>query len=321
MNFLVTGGAGFIGSHVCERLLEDGHKVVCLDNFDEFYSKAIKQNNLKHIKEHPRFSLIVGDIRDTDELIDVLEHKKINVVIHLAAKAGVSPSMKNPTEYVAVNTQGTVSVYEAMKEAGVKYMVMASSSSVYGDKSMVPFSENQILAAPISAYAATKQACEIFAQMYAEVYQISTCALRFFTVYGPRQRPDLAIHKFVKSILTGQAITINGDGSMQRDYTYIDDIVQGILSSTKHVCAQSAGYYEVFNIGNSSPVTLMHLIQTIEKVTQKQAVLKYRDVPLGDVPRTFADIEKAQQHLGYQPQTSLEEGIKQFQEWLLQVME
>ncbi len=310
MKILVTGAAGFIGSHLCERLLADGAEVVGLDSFDEFYSPAIKRSNIAECLEHKSFSLIEGDIRDTECVAGVLSRSDINTIVHLAARAGVRPSIEQPLLYQDVNINGTMVLLEAAKEYGIRNFVFASSSSVYGNNKKVPFAETDNVDFPISPYAATKKACELICHTYHHLYDMDIMCLRFFTVYGPRQRPDLAIHKFARLIENGKPIPVFGDGSMRRDFTYIDDIIQGVMGAIEH-CEG----YEIYNLGESRPVRLDELIGEIEKALGKKAIINRQPVQPGDVIQTYADVAKAKAKLGYNPQTDIADGLRAFVEW------
>jgi len=311
MKILVTGAAGFIGSHLCERLLTDGAEVVGLDNFDEFYSPAIKRSNIAECLEHKSFSLIEGDIRDVECVAGVLSRNNINTIVHLAARAGVRPSIEQPLLYQDVNINGTMVLLEAAKEYGIRKFIFASSSSVYGNNKKVPFSETDNVDYPISPYAATKKAGELICHTYHHLYDMDIMCLRFFTVYGPRQRPDLAIHKFARLIEAGEPIPVFGDGSMRRDFTYIDDIIQGVMGAIEH-CEG----YEIYNLGESRPVRLDELIGEIEKALGKKAIINRQPVQPGDVVQTYADVAKAKAKLGYNPQTDISEGLNKFVAWL-----
>jgi len=310
-NYLVTGGAGFIGSHLVDSLLSEGNNIITIDNFDEFYSKEVKLNNIASALTFDTFQLIEGDIRDKGLLDDLFSNNHIDVVIHLAAKAGVRPSIENTVEYYDVNINGTLNILEAMKKFDVKHLVFASSSSVYGNNKKVPFSESDIVDYPISPYAATKKSGELLCHTYHHLYDFKINCLRFFTVYGPRQRPDLAIHKFSKMILNDETIPMFGDGTTKRDYTYIDDIIQGIKLAIRNLNG-----YEVFNLGESRTIMLKELITLIEKEIGKKANIEKLPLQPGDVEQTYADISKAKEILGYDPQYEIEEGIKNFIEWL-----
>lgn len=310
-HILITGGAGFIGSHLSERLLLSGYLVTSIDNFDGFYSSGIKQKNLEVALMNSNFRFMELDIRNYKGLNEQLEDN-YDLIIHLAAKAGVLPSIQNPFEYTETNIMGTQNLLEFAKNKGIQRFIFASSSSVYGINSNVPWSENDNVLRPISPYAATKVSGELLGQVYSSLYGIQFLALRFFTVYGPRQRPDLAIHKFTKKIIDGSPIPFFGDGQSRRDYTYIDDIVNGIVG----VIGYEDSNYEIFNLGNNNPVTLIELIAIIESVVGKKAILEKLPIQIGDVPITYANIEKAQRLLDYQTTKSLKEGISSFYEWL-----
>ena len=310
MKVLVTGGAGFIGSHVCERLLRDGHGVAVLDDLNDFYSPAAKQTNLDAIAQSGPVEFHYGDIVDEDFVAQTLRACRPDAVIHLAARAGVRPSLEQPLLYGRVNVQGTITLLEACRKFGVPKFVFASSSSIYGVANRVPFSEEDFLNLPVSPYAATKIAGEKIAYTYAHLYGLRVVCLRFFTVFGPRQRPDLAIRKFTTMIDRGQPIPVFGDGTSGRDYTFVDDTVQGIMGALAYDCP-----FDIFNLGNSHPVRLIDLIRTIETALGKRATIQWLDDQPGDVPITYADISKAQEILGYHPKTSLTAGLDRFLEW------
>jgi UDP-glucuronate 4-epimerase len=307
---LVTGGAGFIGSHLCERLLSRGDSVVCLDNFDSYYSPEVKKNNISASLKNRRFHLAECDIRDKDKLAALFSSRKFDVVVHLAARAGVRPSIKDPHVYQDVNIGGTINLLEMCREHGIKRFIFGSSSSVYGDNSKVPFSENDILMKPISPYAASKQACELFCYTYHHLYGMRITCLRFFTVYGPRQRPDMAIHKFTAMIDGGKQIEIYGDGSSRRDYTYIDDIIDGVEAAVDKNLA-----FEIINLGESETTELSRLVSLIEENIGKKARVKRLPMQPGDVPITCADVSKAKKLLGYKPKVKVEAGIPSFVKW------
>jgi nucleoside-diphosphate-sugar epimerase len=313
-NILITGVAGFIGSHVAEKLLAQGHNVVGIDNFDSFYAKEIKLKNLNPLQSNNRFQFELANICDIERLSDIFSRTQFDIVIHLAAKAGVRPSIQNPADYYNVNVSGTLNILECLKKQNSRKLVFASSSSVYGNNEKTPFSETDNVDYPISPYAATKKASELLVHTYHHLYRIDAINLRFFTVYGPRQRPDLAIHKFFKLLYNNKPIDIYGDGSTGRDYTFIEDIVQGITGSIDYLGTHEQ-VNEVINLGNSTPVKLSELINIIEKVTQKQFIKNHLPLQEGDVNLTFADIEKAQKLLNYQPHTPIEEGLKIFKTW------
>lgn len=314
MNFLVTGGAGFIGSHVCERLLRLGHSVWTLDDLNDFYDPQIKKRNLRDIQALARpFEFTQGDVTDRNTVEEVFAAARFDQVIHLAARAGVRPSLEEPALYQRVNVEGTVNVLEAARRHGVKKVIMASSSSVYGVNSKVPFSEQDPIFTPISPYAASKLAGEALGHVYHHVHGLEIIMLRFFTVYGPRQRPDLAIHKFARLMRAGRPIPLYGDGTTARDYTYIDDILEGVIACT----ARSFGY-EIFNLGESRTVPLQRLIELLEQALGKEAVVERLPAQPGDVPLTCADVSKARRMLDYRPRVGIEEGIPQFVNWLNQ---
>ncbi|MGD0553151.1 MAG: SDR family NAD(P)-dependent oxidoreductase [Sedimentisphaerales bacterium] len=312
MKAIVTGAAGFIGSHLCERLLKDGWTVVGVDNFDNFYDPQVKRNNIKNCLRNKQFKLVEADIRDSAAMNNVAS-EGADVIVHLAARAGVRPSIAQPALYTDVNINGTVTLLEAAKKNNIKKFVFASSSSVYGNNKKVPFSEDDNVDFPISPYAATKKAGELICHTYHHLAGISMTCLRFFTVYGPRQRPDLAIHKFARLIEDGKPIPVYGDGSMTRDFTYIDDIIDGTVAGIK----KCAGY-NIYNLGESRPITLNNLIGEIEKALGKKAVIERLPLQPGDVERTYADVTKARRDLGYNPNTDISAGLKCFVEWFRQ---
>jgi UDP-glucuronate 4-epimerase len=312
MKAIVTGAAGFIGSHLCERLLKDGCTVIGIDNFDDFYDPQVKHNNIKDCLRNKQFKLVEADIRNSAAMNKVLS-EGADVIVHLAARAGVRPSIAQPALYADVNINGTVTLLEAAKNNSIKKFVFASSSSVYGNNKKVPFSEDDNVDFPISPYAATKKAGELICHTYHHLTGISMTCLRFFTVYGPRQRPDLAIHKFARLIEDGKSIPVYGDGSMMRDFTYIDDIIAGIMGAID----KCAGY-NIYNLGESRPVTVNALIGEIEKALGKKAVIERLPLQPGDVERTYADIAKAHRDLGYNPNTDISAGLKRFAEWFRQ---
>ncbi|MBI1178119.1 NAD-dependent epimerase/dehydratase family protein [bacterium] len=311
MHYLVTGGAGFIGSHVCEHLLRGGHAVTVLDDLNPFYDPAIKRRTLDDLRAlDGTFKFIESDLTDGSLVAKLFRETAFDQVIHLAARAGVRPSLAEPALYQRVNVEGTVNVLEGARLNGVRKLVIASSSSVYGVNAKVPFSESDPIFQAISPYAATKLACEALGHTYHHVYGLEIVMLRFFTVYGPRQRPDLAIHKFAKLISSGRPIPVFGDGSTARDYTYVDDIVDGVIAASE----RSFGY-EVFNLGESQTVTLAELIEHLENALGRKAVIDRQPLQPGDVPITYADISKARRLLGYNPRTKIAEGIPRFVEW------
>ena len=310
MNILITGGAGFIGSHLSEKIIKMGHRVICVDNFNDYYDPLIKEDNLKDIISDKRFSLFRIDILDSEKISEVFASQNIDMVIHLAARAGVRPSLANALLYEEVNVQGTINLLEQCRENKIDRFIFASSSSVYGGNTKTPFSEKDSVDLPVSPYAATKKSGELICYTYHHLYNISVFAFRFFTVYGPRQRPEMAIHKFTGDILDGKQIEVFGDGTSSRDYTYIDDIINGITGSLEILQG-----YEILNLGNSKPVKLMSLIKLIEKETHKSTDIRYSDDQPGDVFTTYADISKAEKFINYHPHTSIEMGIKKFVEW------
>lgn len=310
MKALVTGAAGFIGSHLSDRLTATGWDVVALDNFDPFYSEEIKRDNIKGALATGKFELVEGDIRDAACVEAILETGDVDIIIHLAAKAGVRPSIEDPVGYMDTNINGTVVMLEAAKKFNINKFVFASSSSVYGNNKKVPFAETDNVDYPISPYAATKKACELITYTYSSLYNIDMMVLRFFTVYGPRQRPDLAIHKFAKLIEDGKTIPVFGDGSMRRDFTYIDDIIDGVVAAM-----DKCKGYEIYNLGESRPVRLDVLISEIENALGKKAIIDRQPLQPGDVKQTYADVTKAIEKLGYSPNTEIQTGLKKFVDW------
>ena len=314
--YLITGGAGFIGSSLSERLIKEGNKVVTIDNFCDFYNPIIKENNVKELIKNPNFKLYRNDIRDRESVKRIFEENNIDIVMHLAAMAGVRPSIENPVLYQEVNCMGTQNILEEMKAHNAKNLVMASSSSVYGNCKEVPFKENMIVDFAISPYAATKKANEVMTHVYHKLFDFNVIMLRFFTVFGPRQRPDLAINKFTRLMLNNEPIPMFGDGTTSRDYTYIDDIVDGIIRSCNYV-ENNNDVYEILNLGNSSPVSLKEMINTIADVLGKTPNIQELPMQPGDVERTFADISKAKKLIGYNPKTSFKNGIENFVKWYI----
>jgi UDP-glucuronate 4-epimerase len=311
MKFLVTGGAGFIGSHVCERLLRSGHAVWAFDDLNTFYDPRIKKRNLEDIQSlHKPFQFVQGDVTDREAVERIFHSATFDQVIHLAARAGVRPSLQEPALYQRVNVEGTVNVFEAARAAGVRKMILASSSSVYGVNSKVPFAEGDPIFHAISPYAASKLACEALGHVYHHVYGFDVAALRFFTVYGPRQRPDLAIHKFARLISAGKPIPVFGDGTTARDYTYIEDIVDGVMA-----CVEREFGFEIFNLGEARTVPLTRLIELVESSLGKKAVVDRQPPQPGDVPITSADLTKSRAKLGYAPKIKIEDGMVLFVDW------
>lgn len=306
---LVTGAAGFIGSHVCEALLRRGARVTGIDCFDEFYPRSVKQRNVAACLAHDHFKLLEADIRDEAAMARAIEG--VQAIVHLAARAGVRLSIENPLLYQDVNIRGTSVLLEAARQAGIQKFVFASSSSVYGNNPKVPFSETDNVDHPISPYAATKKAGELICHTYHHLFGMDVTCLRFFTVYGPRQRPDLAIHKFARLIEAGKSIPVFGDGTMRRDYTYVDDIVAGVIAAIDLIKG-----YKIYNLGNANPVSLSEVIEGIEQALGRKAIIERLPSQPGDVERTFADITAAQRDLGYAPQTDFATGLAAFAAWL-----
>lgn len=324
MIFLVTGGAGFIGSHVCEKLLGFGHEVISVDSFNDFYAPELKRDNIREIEKIAigissncsMFSSEEGDIRDKQWIDSVLSKYRPDIVIHLAAYAGVRPSIENPELYYDVNINGTLVLLECMKKYSVSRCVFASSSSVYGNCGKVPFSESDAVDHPISPYAATKKAGELLCHVYHSLYGMSIACLRFFTVYGPRQRPDLAIRKFVELMESDSELPFYGDGTSERDYTYIDDVVEGVMGAVSWINDRDTPCYDIFNLGESRTVSLFEMVSVIEGALGKKAQIKRLPNQPGDVQKTYADISKSRKTLNYDPKTDFEDGIGKFAEWI-----
>lgn len=338
MTYLVTGGSGFIGSHLIEKLLKEGHSVINIDNFDDFYDYKIKIKNtlasleknidfefsekendiqnLISISKSKSYTLYFQDIRDKNGLEKIFQNHPIDLIIHLAALAGVRPSIERPLDYEEVNVRGTMNLWELCNQFNIKKFICASSSSVYGNNEKTPFSETDNVDQPISPYAATKKSGEVLGHVYHSLYGIDIIQLRFFTVYGPRQRPDLAIHKFTKLISENKEIPFYGDGNTARDYTYIDDIIDGILKSVDYL-EKNYDIYEIINLGESEVVTLSEMLSEIEKNLNKTAIRKILPLQPGDVQKTSADITKAKNLIGYNPTTNFQNGTKKFVEWFL----
>lgn len=315
-SILVTGGAGFIGSHLVDRLLNDGHHVTVIDNFNNFYDPRIKHENIKNYLEHDNFSLVEGDIRDTEAVERAFYTPGCTEAIHLAAMAGVRPSVENPYLYQEVNLIGTANILEACRKYDVKKLILASSSSVYGNNKKLPFSERDRVDDPASPYAATKKAAELIASTYHNLYGLNIACLRFFTVYGPRQRPEMAIHAFADAIWNNREINIFGDGQSRRDYTYISDIIEGIMG-----CRGLDYEYEIFNLGRSDTIRLSDLVARLEKVFGKKARINKLPAQPGDVEQTFADITRAREKFGFNPEVSIDEGLVLFKDWYLRKQE
>ena len=312
MKVLLTGGAGFIGSHLAERLLAGGDEVICLDSFDDFYDPAIKQRNIERALAHPKYTLVTGDILDRELLEHVFErHGGIGCVAHLAAYAGVRPSIERPESYQRVNIEGTLNLLERARIHEVPRFVFASSSSVYGGRTDVPFRETDDVTRPVSPYAATKVAGETLCHAYHHLFGLAVHVLRFFTVYGPRQRPEMAIHLFASRMLRGRPLRLFGDGKSRRDYTYIDDVVAGVAASIER-CAG----FEVLNLGNSSSTALDELAALLGRRLGLEPVIELEPEQPGDVPLTFADISRAERILGYRPRVDIADGIDRFCAWL-----
>jgi UDP-glucuronate 4-epimerase len=310
VNILVTGAAGFIGSHVCEHFVRLNHKVTGIDNFDNFYPIKFKNLNLSELRKNEKFQFYQADIRHTTALNEIFSNDQINIVVHLAAKAGVRPSIESISEYYDVNINGTLSLLESMKIHKVTKLLFASSSSVYGNNTKVPFSESDFVDTPISPYASTKKSGELLCHVYSHLYGFDITCLRFFTVFGPRQRPDLAIHKFTRLIDEGKPIPFYGDGSTSRDYTFVDDIINGIQCAMDHF-----GGYRIYNLGESKVINLKYLVTIIEELLNKQAVLNQLPFQQGDVKITYADISKSKEEIGYHPKYDIVTGIAEFVRW------
>ena len=309
-NILLTGGAGFIGSHLTMQLLARGYAVVVLDNMDSYYDVNLKRQHVGQYLSNPNYDFVEGDIRDRPLLHSLFALHSFDAVIHLAARAGVRPSVEDPALYFDVNVNGTLALLDAMRQAGTRQMVMASSSSVYGDTPTVPFSESAMCDRPLSPYAASKRAAELLAYTYHHLYGLDISCLRFFTVYGPRQRPEMAISQFTERIINGQFITLFGDGTTARDYTYIDDITAGIVATLERLSG-----YNILNLGGSSPITLRDMVHLIEQSVGQPAQIDWQPMQPGDVERTYADLTRARDLIGYAPTIKTQEGIRRFVEW------
>jgi len=309
---LVTGGAGFIGSLLIDNLLKMGDNIVCIDNLNEFYNPSIKKLNQVDHYEYDHYEFYKGDILDERLVKSIFKKHDIEIVIHLAAMAGVRPSISSPSLYTEVNIIGTRIILDAMVDSSVERLIFASSSSVYGNNKKIPFSEDDSVDCPISPYAATKKMGELLCHAYHHIYELNISLLRFFTVYGPRQRPEMAIHQFVRNVLKGEPIIVFGNGSTARDYTYIDDIIDGIIQSI-----ESDDRYMIYNLGNSEPIKLSNLIKIIAETTGIDPILEYQEIPKGDVLQTFADINRAQNNFKYDPKTGIQYGISKFVEWYI----
>lgn len=311
-HIVVTGGAGFIGSHLCEHLIKNENYVVCIDNLNNFYDPEIKKKNISSIVNNERFTFYEADIRDREQLLFIFEKKRPELIIHLAAMPGVRPSIENPFLYFEVNLTGTLTILETMRQSGIDKMIFASSSSVYGNNQKVPFSESDPVDAQISPYASSKRACELLCYTYHSLFSFHISCLRFFTVYGPRQRPDLAIHKFTSKILEDKPLQIFGDCNTSRDYTFISDAIEGIINSVSRLQG-----FNIYNIGESRTISLSTVIETIENTLGKKAIREYLPKQQGDVERTLADITKARKELKYNPAFDFKDGIAEFIKWKL----
>lgn len=309
-SILVTGGCGFIGSHLVDRLLDEGEFVVCIDNMNNFYDPAIKRLNQKSHLESGQYSFFEGDIRDRDFVASIFQEHRFGSVYHLAAMAGVRPSVENPHLYMDVNIMGTQVILDLAKDHSVGHFIFASSSSIYGNNDKIPFSEDDHVENQISPYGASKRMGELLCRTYNQLYSFPITCLRFFTVYGPRQRPEMAIHSFVRSIFRGEKLTLYGDGSMARDYTYIDDIIDGILKA-----GNPPDNFMIYNLGNSEPVKLADMVEVIAAATKSEPTIAYAEIPKGDVIQTFADISRAGKRIDYHPKISLGDGINKFVGW------
>ena len=316
MRVLVTGGAGFIGSSLTDRLVARGDEVIIVDSFDPYYDERIKRRNIERALASGKVKLVASDICDTASLEKHLDADRVDAIVHLAAKAGVRPSLERPLDYVRANVDGTQSILDVARRYEIRPIVFGSSSSVYGDSTPVPFRESERADAPISPYAATKRAAELICHAHASLHGASIACLRLFTVYGPRQRPDLAIHKFARLMLRSEEIPFYGDGSTERDYTYVADVIDGIEKALAWTAAQPPGAFEIFNLGEHTTTSLARLVELIAAELDVRPRFKYLPNQPGDVQRTFADISKARDILGYDPHTTMEEGIRRFVEWL-----
>lgn len=310
LNILVTGCAGFIGSNLCDKLLEQGHFVLGVDHLSDYYDPIIKINNIAHNFSHPDFKFLVKNVKEKEKFDKIFKKYKLNVIIHLAARAGVRESIEKPLEFKDTNISGTLNLLELAKQYNIKQFIFASSSSVYGNNKKIPFSEADHVEEPISPYATSKRACESYCYTYNYLFKLPVIILRFFNVYGPRNRPDMAHYKFTKAILEQKPITKYGDGSTSRDYTYIDDIIEGIIA-----CLDKKFNFEIFNLGNHTPITLNKMIATLEKVIGKKAKIEQKLIPAGDVMRTYANISKAKKLLNWEPKTPYKQGVKKLVEW------
>lgn len=317
---VITGAAGFIGSHLSRALLAGGDRVIGVDNYDPFYDRSLKEANIGALRSD-RFEMIEADIRDGRAMLDLLQRERPDVVFHLAALAGVRPSIEEPDRYVSVNLDGLTAMLEAARAVDCRRFIFASSSSVYGNNEKVPFAETDSVDEPISPYAATKAGGELICHTYAHLFGLSIAALRFFTVYGPAQRPDLAISKFMRLIVNGEELPMFGDGTSSRDYTYIDDIIEGVLASDERAGQSPPGWFRIYNLGGSEPVTLRNMIRTIGEVVGHEPRIKTLPPQRGDVDRTWADLTRSSEELGYASRTSFADGVAKQWEWLRERLE
>ena len=311
LKILVTGFAGFIGSHLTEKLLNENYQVVGIDDFNDYYDPQIKENNISAFKNNKNFFFYKGDIRDKKLIDEIFTTQKIDIVVHLAARAGVRPSLKLPNLYEEVNVLGTLNLLEAAKNNNCKKFIFGSSSSVYGECKNIPFKETELDLKPISPYGVSKLTSEKYCNTYHHLYKLPIICLRFFTVYGPRQRPDLAIYKFTKLIEEGKPIPVFGDGMYKRDFTFITEIIDGISAAINY----DETSFEIFNLGESKTTSVIDLVKLLENVIGKKAIIDWQELQAGDVPLTYADVSKAEKLLGYKPRTTPEEGIKKFVKW------
>jgi len=307
---LVTGGAGFIGSHLCERLIDRGSEVVCLDAFTDFYDPSLKERNLRDLLRSPRFHLVRGDIADTKTLQDIFTSRRVDHVVHLAAKAGVRPSLTDPVGYEMTNVNGTLVLLETVRRHGIRSFIFGSSSSVYGSDTPAPFAEDAPIGLPVSPYAVSKRSAEHFCQVHAQLFGLPVLCLRFFTVFGPRNRPDMAAWRFVNAVMNEKPVTLYGDGSAERDFTYVSDTVAGIEAALAW-----EGDFDIVNLGNSRAVTVKYFLETIEEKVGKKAHVNREPMQPGEVPLTCADTRKAERVLGFRSQTTLEQGIENLVAW------
>jgi len=310
---LITGAAGFIGSHLGERLINEGHRVIALDNFNDYYSPNIKRKNISALLKSDNFELVEDDILNIDGLKKHFLRNKVDILVHLAARAGVRPSIQQPLLYQKVNVEGTNNLLEIARDFEIEKFIFASSSSVYGENKKLPFSEDDFVDHPISPYASTKKAGELICYTYHHLYQLPVTCLRFFTVYGPRQRPDMAICKFTRNISQGKKITMFGNGESRRDYTYVSDIVDGVCKAI-----ENCNKYHIYNLGESTTIELSRLIEVISKCLGKEPIIERLPNQPGDVPITYADITRAREEIGYSPKVNVEEGVKKFTAWYVE---